>query len=63
MGENTALVAVLVAFSKNAIANMMAAIMASIQAPSWYQATEVPVRVRHVLGVGVGHLIFGFTPK
>src|ERR1700691_4036623 len=62
MGENTALVAVLVAFSKNAIANRMAAIMASIQTPSRCQATEVQVRVCYVLGVGAGHLIFGFTP-
>jgi hypothetical protein len=34
VGENTALVAVLVAFSRNAMAKMMAAAMASIQVPS-----------------------------
>jgi hypothetical protein len=51
-------------FSKNAMANMMAAMMASMGAPSQVlcQVTTGSARVRHVLGFGAGHLIFGFTP-
>jgi hypothetical protein len=41
VGENTALVAVLVAFSKNAMAKRMAAAMASIQVPFGVFVIEV----------------------
>jgi hypothetical protein len=52
VGENTALVAVLVAFSKNAMAKMMAAAMASIQVPFRVFVREGPVRVPYLLGLG-----------
>jgi hypothetical protein len=54
-------VAVFVALSKNAAANMTAAVMASIQGlPARCQKSGPGAG--YVLGVGAGHLIFGFTP-
>jgi hypothetical protein len=60
MNEKTTPVAVLVAFSRNAMAKIMAAAMASIRASFRALRDRTPVRVRYLLGFG--HEIFGLTP-
>ena len=63
VGANTALVDVLVAFSKNAITNSTAAIIASIRRPfRVLRVREISGGLAYALGFGVGQEIFGFTP-